>query len=502
LSDSNVTFRPRVLELEGRHGLAGSLSRLRGRRGLVALDSAAGEPRRFGLIGFDPVAPVRLGPKGGDWVGLLRDALARFTAVDGDPLPGPFHGGFLGALAYDLGVPGEHPIAVAPEPFGLPLASGGLYTDFMVRDECAGRTWLVLGEEPGDDRASVAARRAEILGALEGPDPARGAAADGLVRHVAPADHRARIERARAHIAAGDVYQVNLAHRFTADTRGDPLDLYLSLRAVNPAPYMGYLAFEEQGASSGALLSASPELLLDFDGETLRTRPIKGTAPRGGTRAEDRALAEQLLASEKDRAELVMIVDLERNDLGRIAVPGGVRVEGLPTLQSFARVHHLMADVVARPAPGRGALDALAALFPGGSVTGAPKLRSMELIAELEGEGRGYFCGTLGFLDARGHGAFNLLIRTMTWRPRPGGPGGSGEVAFRVGGGITWSSDAAAEDRETLAKADGLIDALTALGGDGIETRPATDPASLTTNPVAHDRLGGYGKDSSIARCT
>ncbi len=457
----DVIFRPRVAELDPRHDFAHSLSRLRGRRGLVALDSAGGDPCRSSLIGFDPVRPLRIGPEGGDAIELLRVALSRFAVEAGDPIPGPFQGGFLGALAYDLGVCGERPVDVAGEPWGFPLTLGGLYTDYLVRDELQGRTWLVLGEDPGDGRASVDQRRREILAALEGPDPAAAYESGELTRHVAPQEHRRRIERARRHIARGDVYQVNLAHRFTASTRGDPLDLYLALRTVNPAPYMGYLA---RGGRRGALLSASPELLLESDGRELRTRPIKGTARRGATPDEDRALARELLESEKDLAELVMIVDLERNDLGRIALPGGVRVEGLPTLRSYARVHHLVADVVARPAPGRGALDALAALFPGGSVTGAPKLRSMEVIAALEGEGRGFFCGCLGFLDARDRCAFNLLIRTMVWRPRvPDREGGfDGEVSFRVGGGITFSSEAEAEDRETLAKAAGLIDALRA----------------------------------------
>jgi len=279
-----------------------------------------------------------------------------------------------------------------------------------------------------------------------------------LVRHVPAAEHVRRVEAVRAHIARGDVYQVNLAHRFSARVRGGPLALYRRLRAVNPAPYMGLLVWE-----GGALLSASPELLLEYDGGEARTRPIKGTRPRDPDPARDRELAAELAGSAKDRAELVMIVDLERNDLGRVARPGGVRVEGLPTLASYARVHHLLADVVARPAPGVDAVDLLAALFPGGSVTGAPKLAAMRLVAELEGEGRGFFCGTLGALDTRGRCRFNLLIRSLLWRPRADDPAG-GEVSFRVGGGITWSSDARAEERETLDKAAGL---LAALGLDG-----------------------------------
>jgi len=476
-----------VFELDPGLDLPRALSRLRGRRGLCALDSAAGEPGRHGLVGFDPVLELRL-PAGGDAFELLHAAMDGFELAPGDELPGPFHGGFLGALSYDLGARGERPVEVAPEPWGLPLFAGGLYTDFLVRDELCGRTWLVLGDDvpadPGEGRAPLAERRAALERDLCGPDPAAAVSAGRLLRHVPPDEHRRRIERARAYIAAGDIYQVNLAHRFTAPTRGAPVDLFAALRRVNPAPYMAYLDLP-----GGALLSASPELLLEHDGELLRTRPIKGTLPRGATEEEDRELARRLLASEKDRAELAMIVDLERNDLGRVAAPGGVWVEGFPTLRSYARVHHLLADVVARPAAGlepRAALAALAALHPGGSVTGAPKLRSMEILAELEGEGRGFFCGSLGFLDARGHCAFNLLIRTMLWRPRtprarPGGRVGplpDGEVSFRVGGGITFSSDAAAEDRETLAKAAGLIAALDPEGA-GAEYRIDTLSGSL-----------------------
>jgi anthranilate/para-aminobenzoate synthase component I len=156
-------------------------------------------------------------------------------------------------------------------------------------------------------------------------------------------------------------------------------------------------------------------------------------------------------------------VDLERNDLGRAALPGRVWVERFPHLESYARVHHLMADVVAEVRPGLDACDLLAALFPGGSITGAPKLRAMERIAELEGEGRGFFCGSLGFVDTRGAAAFNILIRTLLWRPSRR-PGEAGELSFRVGGGITWSSDAAEEERETLDKAAGSIDALRPRG--------------------------------------
>ncbi len=449
---ARIPWRPKVCDLPRGADLVAALAALPARRRPVLLDSAAGTPRRFSLLGFDPVGVL---PADASDLGSVKSLLEALEPPSME-LPGPFHGGFLGALAYDLGCAGERPVEVAPEPWGFPRAVGGIYTQFALRDEASGEGWLVLDEQSGG--SSLDERRGELLELLT-KRPARSPVRVGpLQRHVPPAEHRRRIEIVREHIARGDVYQVNLAHRFSAATEGPPHALYARLRAVNPAPYMAYLAWED-----GALLSASPELLLEYDGVEARTRPIKGTRPRGKDAASDGELARGLLASAKDLAELTMIVDLERNDLGRIAEPGGVRVEGLPTLHSYASVHHLMADVVARPRPGIGALELLAALFPGGSVTGAPKLAAMDLIAALEGQGRGFYCGALGFIDMRGHAGLNLLIRTLLWRPRRDLGSESGELSFQVGGGITWSSDASAEERETLDKAAGL---QAALGSD------------------------------------
>lgn len=454
------TFDPRVFDLPPEVDVAHALLRLRERQGLCVLDSAAGEPRRWGLVAFDPLEALSLRSSTGDSRDELAAALGRLGPARAE-VPGPFAGGFVGALSYDLGVRGERAVKVAPEPWGFPDLVGGIYGDFIVRDEERGHSWLVLDAGAEDGRASVEQRRAELFELLLA-EPAGGprARAQELQpeprREVSGPEHMRRIECVRSAIAEGELYQANLAHRFTASAAPDPAELYLRLREVNPAPYMGFCSWVDERSGPGALLSASPELLFEFDGRTARTRPIKGTAPRAADPELDRARGRQLLASEKDLAELVMIVDLERNDLGRIARPGGVRVEGFPTLRSYARVHHLMADVLGEVRPGVGALDVLDALFPGGSVTGAPKLASMDLIAELEGEGRGFFCGSLGFVDTRGRSAFNILIRTLLWRPGPAG----GEVSFRVGGGITWSSDPAAEDLETLDKAAGLLDAL------------------------------------------
>ncbi len=433
----------------------------------VLLDSAGGWPRSFSLLAFDPL-PAEV-PK--DWSGLRSFAAGLTRAVGGDEIPGPFHGGFLGALAYDLGVPGERQV-LPSEPWDMPKIVGGLYTDFLVYVDGEDHLSLVLGEAPGDDRASVAERRgalhlalASALATGSGSFEVRGE----LTRHTSQQEHMARVEEARDRIAHGEFYQANLAHRFTRSVTGDPVDLYLRLRESNPAPYAGFIRWGDASGLSGALCSSSPELLLELsanDGvRTARSRPIKGTTGRSEDPEEDGRRAAALLASEKDRAELAMIVDLERNDLGRTAETGSVRVEDFPALRSYQRVHHLTADVVATPRAECDAWSVFGALFPGGSVTGAPKLASMEAIAELEGEGRGFFCGSMGFVDTRGEAHFNLLIRTVLWRP-DGAMGessatiGSGEVSFRVGGGITWSSNAADEDSETLAKASALMDAL------------------------------------------
>jgi para-aminobenzoate synthetase component 1 len=471
-------FRPRVFELDGEIEPGRVLARLAGRGLPMLLDSAAGEPRRASLCAFDPVqtlTDVDLGfskaPRepSNAWPARLRERLRELSFDAESPaeqLPGPFHGGLLCALAYDLGAAGERPVVCAPEPWGQPRLVGGIYVDFLVRDEAARRTWLVLGDEPGDGRPAVEVRRREILALLHGPPPAAGTRAGSPRRHTEPAEHRRRIEELRASISRGDLYQANLAHRLTVPVEGAPEHWYGRLREANAAPYMGFARWRASDGygAPGALLCASPELFFEFAEGEARTRPIKGTIARSADPRQDAENARRLLSSEKDLAELAMIVDLERNDLGRSAIPGGVRVEGWPSLRSYARVHHLMADVVARTRPDLDAFDVLAALFPGGSITGAPKLAAMDEIARLEGHGRGFFCGSMGFVDLRGQACFNIMIRTFLWRRREGEGAEAGELSCSVGGGITWSSEAEAEEQETLAKAAGMLAALEPSG--------------------------------------
>ncbi len=458
--DPPIPFAPEVRELVEPPAPAEALLRLGGRAGTVLLHSGGGSPARWSVLGFDPALDLTTDREAGPdappartmaaALAAIEAALARLAPAPAAPIPGPFHGGFLGALAYDLGVRGARldlPTDLPPEPFDQPLLVGGIYTDFVVWDHDADRAWLV----------TASAQRAESAAAeLACPSSAPPVhLVRPFERATSPAEHRAHVDAVRASIHAGDLYQANLSHRLTGELSGTPEAAYRQLAAANPVPYGGFARFP-----GGALLSASMELLVEVDerGSEPRlasTRPIKGTVRRGTDAAEDERLAAGLMASAKDRAELAMIVDLERNDLGRVARTGGVRVDAFPRLESYASVHHLVADVVAELALDVTTPDVLAALFPGGSITGAPKLASMERIAELEDTARGFFTGSLGFVDHRGAACFNILIRSPLWRD--GDEAGGGELSLSVGGGITWASEPAAEDDETLHKAASLL---------------------------------------------
>jgi para-aminobenzoate synthetase component 1 len=262
-------------------------------------------------------------------------------------------------------------------------------------------------------------------------------------------DYLARVRRALDYIAAGDIYQVNLSHRIECPLPGDPLTLFIDLSRRNPAPFAAYL-----DGGDFQVVCASPERFVALAGDRATSSPIKGTRPRGRGAEEDARLARELLESAKDRAENVMIADLVRNDLGRVCLPGSVRAETLCGLESFATVHHLASTISGRLRPDRDRVDLLRALFPGGSMTGAPKVRAMEVIDELEAEERGIYSGSIGYLSLDGGMDFNIVIRTIVCA--------AGRAHLRVGGGIVADSDPRAEYRETLDKARALLDVLNA----------------------------------------
>jgi para-aminobenzoate synthetase component 1 len=260
-------------------------------------------------------------------------------------------------------------------------------------------------------------------------------------------EYAGAFRRVQEHIRVGDCYQVNLTQRFEARADGDPWAAYLRLREINPAPFAAYLDFPD-----GRVLCSSPELFLRVTGDRVETKPIKGTRPRDTDRARDRALAEALRTSAKDRAENVMIVDLLRNDLGKTCVPGSVRATKLFDVESFASVHQLVSTVEGRLAPDKDALDLLEGCFPGGSITGAPKVRAMQIIEELEPQRRGVYCGAIGYVGYDGDLSLNIAIRTLVQH-------GDSIYAW-AGGGVVADSDVDAEYQESLDKAAALLAVL------------------------------------------
>jgi para-aminobenzoate synthetase component 1 len=255
------------------------------------------------------------------------------------------------------------------------------------------------------------------------------------------------VKAAREYICAGGIFQVNLSQRFEAELNISPYELYQRLRKINPAPFASYLNFD--GVS---VVGASPERFLKVHGDWVETRPIKGTRPRGKSVTEDKALAQELLSSVKDRAENVMIVDLERNDIGRVCRYGTVKVAELAILEKYPTVFHLTSTVMGRLRPDKNRIDLLKATFPGGSITGAPKVRAMEIIDELEPTRRSVYTGSVGYLSFSGEMDLNIVIRTFLVK--------GGRAYFQVGGGIVYDSEPEAEYEETLDKARALIQAL------------------------------------------
>jgi len=452
--------------------------RFRDLPGLVLLESARpGRNARWTYLTANPVAVIDTASEGPDPFSNARRLLARLAS---DRLPDdttaadapPFLGGLAGYLGYDLGRRFERLPSIAAADQELPLLRLALHDWVIAWDRRDGRAWL--GGRAVDERIARLDRRlAEVRERALGPVPGvtAGAANRAVVgdARTARIDMRSGLDRAayeagveliRESIAHGDIYQANVTRRLEAPFRGDPWPLYRRLRTGDPALFA---AFVDLGASPltgarRAIVSASPEPFLSVtrDGH-VESNPIKGTRPRGRDREDDRRLARQLLASAKDRAENVMIVDVLRNDLGRVCRPGSVRVPRLCRLERTAAVQHLVSTVTGRLAAGRDAFDLLVASFPGGSITGAPKIRAMEILEGLEPVRRGPYTGALGWIGPDGAMQTSIIIRTFVADGR--------RLTLHVGGGITWGSDPAAEWEETVAKARGP---LGAIGGEEV----------------------------------
>ncbi len=367
-------------------------------------------------------------------------------------LPTPLPCGLMGYLSYDLRVTLERLPFKAKRDLPLPDLWLGVYGTVLTVDLHRQRLYAVATglPEAGPTADRLAAQRLERLLAWVMGEPRHDAAVitkpTPIYAEMDLDAYRHAICHIRDYIASGDVYQVNFAHRFCAPLPAEAPSLFLRLCQVHPAPFSAFI-----NLGDFVVISASPERFLHFDPQTrfAHTRPIKGTRPRGATPEEDEAFARELLNSPKDRAEHVMIVDLERNDLGRVAEIGSVQVAEMAVLEGHPTVWHLVSTVQARIPTDRDVVDLLVAMFPGGSVTGAPKLRAMEIIDELEPVARHLYTGCIGYWSFTGHCDFNIAIRTAILR--------NGFAYFHAGGGIVADSDPDAEYAETLAKAQSLM---------------------------------------------
>jgi para-aminobenzoate synthetase component 1 len=491
----NGSFAPHVARLATYPDAADTAERFADLPWLLLLDSTADPERtgRYSFLAADPFAVIRgndaasarLDLTTGAWheapeepLAAVRAALAPFAAEPVAGLP-PFQGGAAGYLGYDYGAVLERLPTPRYDDLPIPDVCLGLYDWVIAWDHHERAAWIVSTGMPwhGTDRARRAEERlafvqARLAGAAETPaagvvaqpgtQPAPteaapsypvlgidGAEQIGLRSTFTHRGYLTAVSRVREYILAGDIFQANLSQRFEAPLAEPPFQLYRRLRRMNPASFGAYLDF-----GGVRVLSISPERFLRLEGRSVETRPIKGTRPRGLGPMHDALLGRVLAESDKDRAENVMIVDLLRNDLSRVCLPHTVRVPELFTLEQHPTVHHLVSTVVGELAPGADAIDLLRATFPGGSITGAPKVRAMEIIAELEPTRRKVYCGSLGYLSVTGAMDTSIAIRTAV--------AVGAQVYFQAGGGIVADSDPESEYRETLDKVRGIIRTLAA----------------------------------------
>ncbi len=356
-----------------------------------------------------------------------------------------FSGGLVGYFSYDYGCSFENVGLTKPNSTHLPDLFFGIYTWGLTYDHYT-KQWSLAG------KGNLAKIAEKIFNSVKREKVGLDFSATKikLNSNFSHDEYLNTVDRAKEYIAAGDIYQVNVTQQFSGTTSDSHLAIYSSLRENNPAPFSALMCIGD----NEWVLSSSPELFLDIRKDFVETRPIKGTIKRGAINEEDEKLKQVLLESEKDAAELVMIVDLERNDLNRVCKVGTVKVPTLKMIESYASVHHLVSRIVGRLKQDKSLKELLWSMFPGGSITGAPKIRAMQIINELEPNKRGIYTGSIGYFGFNEVSKFNIAIRTMTWE--------NGKVTIGVGGGIVSDSDPEKEYQETLHKAAAMFRALNA----------------------------------------
>ncbi len=433
---------------------------------------------RYSFIGSDPFLVMR---SRGDEITLIKEGaeerrkgnpfdvlgeLIEAYVIDDVNSEIPFLGGAVGYFSYDLCHFIEKLPKKAIDDLELPECYLGFYDAILVFDQVKNETYIVSTgfpeSEEGKRQQRAIARLNELRNLVTLAPPTvdeRGvitARKQTLKSNFSHEKYLEAVTRAREYICAGDIFQVNLSQRLEVDIKAKPYELYKRLRKINPAPFANYFNFD--GVS---IAGTSPERFLKVRGNWVETRPIKGTKPRGVTPEEDKALAESLMQSVKDRAENIMIVDLERNDIGRVCRYGTVKVTELAILETYPTVFHLTSTVVGQMREGKNIIDLVKATFPGGSITGAPKVRAMEIIDELEPTRRSVYTGSLGYISFNGNMDLNIVIRTFIVK--------DGKAYFQVGGAIVYDSVPEAEYIETLDKGKALIQALGLVADKDVE---------------------------------
>ncbi|MEQ8517041.1 MAG: aminodeoxychorismate synthase component I [Chromatocurvus sp.] len=451
-----MTDRRRRLSLPYHSDATGIFSTLRDLPGAVLLDSGSGleDAGRFDIMaaGPDPARSVRLdaAPDAAAvdafFTRLNRVHLDAASTHDIASTDLPFCGGLIGYLGYDAGLSlhGLPVTSAAPGSDALPAAQVGYYPWAIVQDHAL-RTSTLIAENSVADAALD-----DIVQRVHAADtaPAPFHLSRRFRTNMQKDEYAAAFSRVSSYIQAGDCYQINLAQRFSAPCRGDPFTAYRLLRPLAAAAFAGYVDIGD----GSALLCLSPERFISLRDAAVMTQPIKGTRPRSADPMRDIAIASELQNSSKDRAENLMIVDLLRNDLGRNCRPGSIRVESLFALRSYPTVHHLVSTIRGELQPGRTGIDLLRDSFPGGSVTGAPKRRAMQIIAELEPDARQAYCGSLFYLCNSGRMDSNILIRSLVAE--------QGQLHCWAGGGLVADSQCDAEYQETFDKVGTFLTAL------------------------------------------
>lgn len=417
------------------------------------LDSAM-DPNKLGRYSFissNPFKVLKYKNNKENPLNNLQDELKKYKAINNTHLP--FVGGAVGYLSYDLGNYLEKLPRTAKDDTNVYDLYFGFYNYVIVIDHLEGKTYIATPDLDIEKEKIILSlveekiKNAELRGIDNICYEEKDIEPIKLKSNFTKEEFKNAVKKVQNYIKQGDIYQANLTQRFSGKTSLSSYELYRDLRRISPAPFGAYLNFKGYN-----ILSNSPERFIKCINNKIETRPIKGTRPRGRNKEEDLKLQEELRNSEKDRAELLMIVDLERNDIGRISKIGSVDVPELFVIEPYANVNHLVATVVGEIEDNKDCIDVIKATFPGGSITGAPKIRAMEIIDELEPTQRNVYTGSIGYIGFNGDMDLNIAIRTIVKE--------DDNVYFQVGGGMTWDSNPDDEYQETLDKAKSIMKAL------------------------------------------